>query len=116
MFPILPECRFSPLDSSHATAHASMPLSINRRKVANHTPNTPDARERVRHRILLQAVLRYLNENGPINWVTLYVHFDDGTRDIGAALGYLALCKHIAIEGTTTKITARGTEQLQTKG
>jgi hypothetical protein len=87
-----------------------MPPSINWRKGANHIP---DLRDQVRHRILLQAVLRYLKANGPTNWVTVYVHFDDGTRDIGAALGHLAVNKYIAIENTRATITSAGMEQLK---
>jgi hypothetical protein len=58
--------------------------------------------------------LRYLKENGPTNWVKLYVHFDtDGTREIGLALGHLAVCKHIAIQDTLATITTLGMEQLK---
>ena len=73
-----------------------------------------DAIEWARRRILLQAILRYLVEHGPTSWLRLYLHFDSGgTGEIGAAIGYLAVNKHIALEGTTAKITALGREQLK---
>jgi hypothetical protein len=104
------------LDSSHTTAHASPPPSINRRKVANRTPGVQDDREWARRRSLLRAVLRYLTENGPTHWATIYIHFDHGgTEEIGKALGHLAVCKHVAIEGSTAKITALGMEQLKSR-
>ena len=71
-----------------------------------------DEREGATRRGLLQAILVYLAHHGPTIWVTLYLHFDlDGTGEIGPALGYLAVSKHIVFEGAT--ITASGTEQLQ---
>jgi hypothetical protein len=79
-------------------------------------PSRPqDVREWARRRELLQAVLGYLKENGPTNWAALYVHFEDGTGEIGRALGHLAFCKHIAIEGTSAKINALGMEQLKSR-
>ena len=77
-------------------------------------PSGPqDEREWARRKELLQVILQYLSENGPTSWVTLYVHFDPhGTGEIGPAIGHLAVCKHIVIEGTTAKITALGIEQL----
>ena len=78
-------------------------------------PSGPqDEREWARRKELLQAILRYLAENGPTSWVTLYLRFDPhGTGEIGPAIGYLAVCKHIVIEGTTAKITALGMEQFK---
>lgn len=57
-------------------------------------------REWAQTRDLQEAVLRYLNENGSTDWVTLCLHFDDGTREIGTALGYLSVYTYIAIAGT----------------
>jgi hypothetical protein len=80
----------------------------------NQPANLQDEREWTKRRELLQSVLRYLNERGPTNWATLYVHFNqDGTGEIGSALGHLAVCKHVVVESTIMRITARGMEQLQ---
>jgi hypothetical protein len=78
-------------------------------------PSVPqDEREWAQRKEVLQAVLRYLAENGPTSWLTLYLQFDThGTGEIGPAIGHLAVCKHIVIEGTTAKITALGMEQLK---
>ena len=82
--------------------------------MSNQPPNPQDEREWAKRSELLQAVLRYLAANGPTNWVTLSLHFDPGgTGEIGPALGYLAINKHIVLEGTTAKITASGREQLK---
>ena len=82
--------------------------------MSNQTSVPSDEREWATRRALLQAVLVYLVHNGPTTWVTLYLHFDpDGTGEIGPALGYLAVNKHIVFEGTTAMITASGTEQLR---
>jgi hypothetical protein len=73
-----------------------------------------DEREWAIRKKLLLTVLQYLEENGPTNWATVYLHFDsDGTGEIGKALGHLAVCKHIAIEDSLATITALGTEQLK---
>jgi hypothetical protein len=81
---------------------------------SNETSSQQDAREWAKRRELLQAVLRYLTEHGTTSWAAVYIHFDkDGAGEVGKALGHLALRKHIVIEGTTAKITARGMEQLQ---
>ena len=81
--------------------------------ISNQAYSHKEEREWANRRKLLQAVLRYLKKNGPTSWVTLYLHFDhDGSGEIGPALGHLAVCKHIAMEGTTAKITASGIEQL----
>ena len=82
--------------------------------MSSQTPDPPDEREWAKRQQLLQEVLRYLAVNGPTNWVKLYLHFDgDGTREIGAALGHLAICKHIAIQDTFANITPLGMEQLK---
>ena len=82
--------------------------------MSNETSGPQDEREWAMRKVLLQAVLRYLTEHGPTNWVAVYLHFDnDGTGEIGKALGHLAVCKHISIEGATAKITALGVEQLK---
>jgi hypothetical protein len=81
--------------------------------VPNEPPTPPDEREWARRKLLLHAVLRYLEVHGPTLWVTLYLHFDpDGTGEIGRALRHLSLCKHIEIEDGTAKITAGGIEYL----
>ena len=72
-----------------------------------------DERARARKGNLQEAELRYLKENGPTDWVRLYLHFDDGTREIGTALGYLSVCKHVAVEDTFAQLTALGREQLK---
>ena len=82
--------------------------------VSNQISDPQNEREWARRKVRLQAILRYLTERGPTNWATLYVHFDqEETGEIGKALGHLSICKHIAIEGTIAKITALGTEQLE---
>jgi hypothetical protein len=82
--------------------------------MSNQTSGPSDEREWATRRALLQAILVYLAHHGPTSWVTLYLHFDtDGTGEIGPALGYLAVNKHIVFEGTTATITASGTEQLR---
>jgi hypothetical protein len=87
--------------------------SVSTTSEPSQTPGPQDEREWAQRRILLQAVLRYLTARGPTHWATLYLHFDsDGTGEIGPALGHLAVCKHIQVEGTTAKITALRTEQL----
>ena len=85
--------------------------------MSNQPPAPLDDREWTRRKELLQAVLRYLTENGPTHWVALYLYFDkDGTGEIGKVLGHLAVCKHIMIDGNIAKITVLGTEQIQAKG
>ena len=82
--------------------------------MSGQTPGPQDEREFAKRRLLLQKVLRYLIDRGPIHWATLYLHFDsDGTGEIGLALGHLAVCKHIQVVGTTAKITALGIEQIE---
>ena len=82
--------------------------------MSNQTSGPSDEREWATRRALLQAVLVYLAHNGPTTWVALYLHFDpDGTGEIGPALGYLAVNKHIVFEGMTAMTTASGTEQLR---
>ncbi len=82
--------------------------------MSTQTTNPLDEREWARRKELIQAVLRFLTLNGPTSWFTLYLHFDrGGTGEIGQALGHLAVCKHIALEGTVAKITPLGTEQLK---
>ena len=84
------------------------------RKMSNQTSGPSDEREWATRRALLQAVLEYLVQSGPTTWVRLYLHFDpDGIREIGPALGYLAVKKHIVFEGATAMITPSGTEQLR---
>ena len=77
---------------SHSLAFAILSCEHTREKevrimIAEETaPNQVLSREWATRTILLQAVLRYLAQNGPTNWVTLYLHFD-GTGEIGPALG-----------------------------
>jgi hypothetical protein len=70
--------------------------------------------QRARVRALQDAVLLHLRDNGSMKWIDLYLQFnEDGSGEIGPALGLLARLKHIAVEfdGTTT-ITAAGRERL----